>query len=361
MPADARARRSFARLSRPWRSRAVVVAPYAVRVCAQSRDARRTTRSRRPAVFGDRANYLATTAGERDSRRVERAVRTTGAPAVPRRDRGRARGDRARWRSIDGASRCSSIGVIGFVISLGLNSPFYEPLRAVFFPYRGLRAPARAIDPRVSSRWRRWPRMAGRALMRGRSQVGHDDRDRRRWRRRCSSNIAHASTRGSPFPAAAEVYRWLATQPRSVVAEVPFARADRLAQHLPTASTCSAARGTGSRSSTATAVSFRRRSWSSPSTRRRFPDERSIEYLKQRGVDLLVIHGSLLSPEEFGEMTAALLARPDIEAMASLKSGWVRTWCFACCSEVVPSTARRVPRPNTAAGRAMEPLAPNSR
>ncbi len=36
------------------------------------------------------------------------------------------------------------LGVVGFMISLGLNSPFYEPLRAVFFPYRGLRAPARA-------------------------------------------------------------------------------------------------------------------------------------------------------------------------------------------------------------------------
>ncbi len=42
------------------------------------------------------------------------------------------------------ASTLLVLGVIGFVISLGLNSPFYEPLRAVFFPYRGLRAPARA-------------------------------------------------------------------------------------------------------------------------------------------------------------------------------------------------------------------------
>ena len=28
-----------------------------------------------------------------------------------------------------------------------------------------------------------------------------------------------------------------------------------------------------------------------------FPDDRSIEYLKRRGVDLLVIHGSLMEPE----------------------------------------------------------------
>ena len=36
------------------------------------------------------------------------------------------------------------IGVTGFVISLGLNTPLYEPLRSVLFIYRGLRAPARA-------------------------------------------------------------------------------------------------------------------------------------------------------------------------------------------------------------------------
>ncbi|MEP6782927.1 MAG: hypothetical protein ABI983_04600, partial [Acidobacteriota bacterium] len=36
------------------------------------------------------------------------------------------------------------LGVTGFVISLGLHSPIYGPLRAMLFPYRGLRAPARA-------------------------------------------------------------------------------------------------------------------------------------------------------------------------------------------------------------------------
>ncbi len=101
-----------------------------------------------------------------------------------------------------------------------------------------------------------------------------------------------------------------------------------------------------------------------------FPDDRSIAYLKQRGVDLLVIHGSLMSPDEFGEMTAALLARPDIEATAQFEERLGRTSCFACgdsllavafgegavrrsaCAKAeVPSTARRVPRPNTMAVR----------
>jgi hypothetical protein len=60
------------------------------------------------------------------------------------------------------------IGVSGFVISLGFNTPFYELLRASVFPYRGLRAPARAsillflaIAGLVAFGWAR--------LMRGRS------------------------------------------------------------------------------------------------------------------------------------------------------------------------------------------------
>ncbi len=67
-----------------------------------------------------------------------------------------------------------ALGVIGFVISLGLNSPFYELLRALVLPYRGLRAPARAsilvflaLAALGAYGWAR--------LMRGRSKVCHDD------------------------------------------------------------------------------------------------------------------------------------------------------------------------------------------
>ena len=80
-------------------------------------------------------------------------------------------------RSIAGASRSSRSASIGFVISLGLNSPFYELLRAVVLPYRGLRAPARAsilvylaLAALGAFGWAR--------LMRGRSKPRDDDRDR---------------------------------------------------------------------------------------------------------------------------------------------------------------------------------------
>ena len=45
----------------------------------------------------------------------------------------------------------------------------------------------------------------------------------------------------------------------------------------------------------------------------------SVGYLKRRGVDLIIVHGALLGPDEFGATTAALLARPDIEAVAQFE------------------------------------------
>jgi hypothetical protein len=116
----------------------------------------------------------------------------------------------------------------------------------------------------------------------------------------------------------AEVYRWLAEQPRSVVAEVPFARADRL--H-------SIADGLYMFNSTwhwqpivnGYSGFFPRTFYELAERTVSFPDDRSIAYLKSRGVDLIVIHGSLMNRETFGDMTAALLARPDIRAMAQFE------------------------------------------
>jgi len=116
----------------------------------------------------------------------------------------------------------------------------------------------------------------------------------------------------------AAVYRWLAIQPRSVVVEVPIARADQL--H-------SISDGLYMFNSTwhwqpilnGYSGFFPRTFIELAEQTAAFPDDRSIAYLKQRGVDLLVIHGSLMSPEEFGEMTANLLARPDMEPTAQFE------------------------------------------
>ena len=209
------------------------------------------------------------------------------------------------------------IGVTGFIISLGLHSPIYEILRAIAFPYRGLRAPARAsilvflaIAALAAFGWDR--------AMRGRPR-----------RVVIAATLAMAIALLAEYrthldawltvPATPpEVYRWLAGQPRSVVAEVPFARADQL--H-------SIADGLYMFNSTwhwqplvnGYSGFFPKTFYELADHTAHFPDERSIAYLKSRGVDLIIVHGNLMDREAFGDMTAALLARPDIEAVAQFE------------------------------------------
>jgi hypothetical protein len=209
------------------------------------------------------------------------------------------------------------VGISGLIISLGLHSPFYEVLRAIAFPYRGLRAPARAsvlvflaIAALVAFGWAR--------LMRGRSQ---------RTVVIATALLAAAMlleyrTRLDHWlelpSQPAEVYRWLAAQPRAVIAEVPFARLDRL--H-------SLSDGIYMFNSTwhwhpivnGYSGFFPKTFYELVENTIAFPDDRSIDYLKSRGVDLIVVHGSLMDRQAFGEMTATLLARSDIEAMAQFQ------------------------------------------
>ena len=48
-----------------------------------------------------------------------------------------------------------------------------------------------------------------------------------------------------------------------------------------------------------------------------FPDEPSIDYLKRRGVDLIVLHGRYFSPQDLGAWASALAVRPDITPIAT--------------------------------------------
>ena len=113
-------------------------------------------------------------------------------------------------------------GAVGLIVSLGFNTPMYEPLRTILFPYRGLRAPARAS-------------ILVFLAVAGLAAYGFA----RLTRARSRAVTALAATALSAamlieyrnplrawltLPAEApQVYRWLATQPRSVVAEIPFA------------------------------------------------------------------------------------------------------------------------------------------
>jgi len=224
--------------------------------------------------------------------------------------RGLRRIDRARLSTL-------ILGATGLIISLGLNTPLYDALRTIAFPYRGLRAPARAsilvflaMAALAAFGWRR--------LM-----------HRRPRRTAIIATLAMATallveysnrmdawlTLPSQPP---EVYRWLASQPRSVVVEVPFARADRL--H-------SIADGLYMFNSTwhwqpivnGYSGFFPKSFYELSEQMASFPDDQSIAYLKSRDVDLIVVHAGLMERDKFGDMTAALLARPDIEAMAQFK------------------------------------------
>ena len=209
------------------------------------------------------------------------------------------------------------LGITGFIISLGLHSPLYELLRAIAFPYRGLRAPARAsilvflaIAALVAFGWSR--------LMHGRSR-----------RTVMIATIVMATamlveyrTRIETWltlPAQpAEVYRWLAAQPRSVVAEVPFAKLDRL-HSLPDGVYMFNSTWHWQPIVNGYSGFYPKTFYELVENTASFPDDRSIEYLRSRGVDLIVVHGSLMDRETFGDTTAALLARPDIEAMAQFQ------------------------------------------
>jgi hypothetical protein len=209
------------------------------------------------------------------------------------------------------------LGVTGFIISLGLNSPFYDLLRAVLLPYRGLRAPARAsillylaIAALAAFGWAR--------LM----------RDRPRYMTTIATLLVASCllleyrTRMTEWltvpDSPSRVNRWLAAQPRSVVAEVPFAQADALHSIYD---------GLYMFNSTwhwqpivnGYSGFFPRTFFELADHTASFPDERSLSYLKSRGVDLIVVHGTLMDPSVFGEMTARLLARPDIEALAKFE------------------------------------------
>ena len=209
------------------------------------------------------------------------------------------------------------IGATGFIISLGLHSPFYEILRAIAFPYRGLRAPARAsilvflaIAALAAFGWR--------GLMRGRPRrlaavftVLMAAALLMEYRNRMEAWLTLPEQ-------PAEVYRWLANQPRSVVAEVPFARADQL--H-------SIHDGLYMFNSTwhwqpivnGYSGFFPQTFYELDENTRSFPDDPSIAYLKSRGVNLIVVHGHFMDRDQFGDMTAALLGRADVEAMAQFE------------------------------------------
>ena len=205
------------------------------------------------------------------------------------------------------------LGIAGLIISLGINTPIYEWLRALVVTYRGLRAPARASLFVLFA-------IAGLAAF-GWSRI---EPRLKQWKSAITAVVvvallAEYATLLDTWlilpPKPPRVYSWLADQPRSVVIEFPLATADRLDFMY---------EGLYMLGSTVHwqpilngySGFFPKSFLELTESERTFPDDRSIGYLKERGVDLIVIHGGFLTPDKLGQLTSGLLARPDIHSTA---------------------------------------------
>jgi hypothetical protein len=207
------------------------------------------------------------------------------------------------------------LAATGFVISLGLNTPLYGWLRAIGFPYSGLRVPSRAailVFTAVAA-------LAGLGWSWIESRI--------KWRTTATVLVSglllfEYATRLDSWlvlpkePAA--VYEWLAEQPRSVVLELPLSTADKL--HIihdslyMLGSTVHWHPILNGYSGYFPPSFFELMEYCET-----FPDERSVAYLKSRGVDLIVVHGGYMPPDKFGAMTAGLIARADVQAVAKFE------------------------------------------
>jgi hypothetical protein len=118
------------------------------------------------------------------------------------------------------------VGLVGLILSFGLNTPLYEPLRTVLVIYRGLRVPARAsilvylaLASLVAFGWARLEGKHKRLASLGTAIVA------------VAMLIEYGTVLNAWYvltPEPPQVYRWLSDQPRSVVVELPTSSADRL-------------------------------------------------------------------------------------------------------------------------------------
>ena len=205
-------------------------------------------------------------------------------------------------------------GAVGAFISFGLNNPLYQPMRDVLVAYRGLRAPARAsilVFLAIAALAAYGYKHLGQGRPRLVNAIG--------GLVLVAALLVEYRTELESWmvlPAQPpQVYRWLATQPRSVVVEIPFAEPDRL---FAISDGLYMFYSTYHWQPIVNGYSgfFPRSFMDLSEAVEGFPDESSIDYLKARGVDLIIVHGGILGPAKYGEVTATLLARPDVDALA---------------------------------------------
>ncbi len=204
------------------------------------------------------------------------------------------------------------VGLVGFVISLGLNTPFYSMLSSVLFIYNGLRAPARgsilvflALAGLVAFGWSRLEAALKRTAPAVTALVG------------AAMLLEYFTVQSHWFVAGPtpQVYTWLAGQPRSVVLELPITTADRL-DLVPDGVYMFRSVNHWQPILNGYSGFFPTSFLELTERMKTFPGNTSVEYLKQRQVDLVVIHGGLMTPDAFGAVTSTLVNHPDFEAKA---------------------------------------------
>jgi hypothetical protein len=214
---------------------------------------------------------------------------------------------------------------VGFVVSLGANTPIYDALRDVVFTYRGLRAPARASIlvflavaalagygwASILTRRPHWTR-TGTAVVVGLLCLEYATLPRE-WLALSSRPSATA--------------RWLSQQPRQVVVEFPLPRADSL--HTIYDGLYMYASTFHWQPMLNGYSGFYPRSYIElTEAMREFPSDRSIDYLKSRDVDLIVLHGPYMSPGLLGFWASRLEARDDVDAVAEFPESGGRDLIF---------------------------------
>jgi len=208
------------------------------------------------------------------------------------------------------------VGLVGFVISLGLHTPVYGLLRELVFTYRGLRSPARAAAlvflaiavlagygwQAVLARRPQWRRV-GTALLVGLLSLEYIT----------FAPLWLVLPRTPPATA-----RWLAQQPRSVVVEFPLPKAHEL--HTIHDGMYMYASIFHWQPLLNGYSGFYPNSYMELiELMKRFPSDDTIAYLRQREVDLIVLHGTYMKPDELGKWATILSARNDVRVEAEFQ------------------------------------------
>jgi hypothetical protein len=220
----------------------------------------------------------------------------------------------ALWRPWSPARLAYAAGLLfAFDASLGVNGVTYPWLSAVLLPYRGLRVPARF------------------ALLVGMSLAVFAGLGVARLGARMRTNAARLGLATictlavcvdsrpvldlTPVPLRPPVYRWLASRPSGPIVELPMPAT------------------IGETPDEARYLYFSTFHWHDlvngysgffPKSyvdllevMRSFPDDRSLEALRRRGVEYLVVHEDLYRPEPFATVVFALNSRLDVVAVQS--------------------------------------------